>query len=90
MADAGGIDARLVGGVAAEVFRYDASGRQTERLAASAFAMLYVGLLFSFVIQLRFAGPNADWGLAALASLLLIVKLSDIGAVYRRPTHRSP
>ena len=70
----------LVSAMAVEVFQYDGSGRQTERVAASAFAMLYVGLLFSFLTQLRFAGPNADWGLAALASLLLIVKLSDVGA----------
>ena len=32
------------------------------------------------MIQLRFAGPAGDWGIAALASLVIVVKLSDIGA----------
>ena len=42
--------------------------------------LLYVGLLLSFAVQMRFAGPGGDWGLAAIASLIIVVKLCDIGA----------
>jgi phosphatidate cytidylyltransferase len=70
----------FVAALAAEVVRYPGSSRQIEHLAASAFAMLYVGLLFSFLVELRFVGPGGGWGLAALVSLILIVKLADVGA----------
>ncbi len=63
-----------------EVVRYREPARQTERLAASTLALVYVGWLLAFVVQLRFAGPDSAWGLAALASLLIVVKFCDIGA----------
>ncbi|MGD9648841.1 MAG: phosphatidate cytidylyltransferase, partial [Pirellulales bacterium] len=63
-----------------EMARYTAPGGVAERLGLAAFALAYVGLLMSFLVQLRLLGPRGTWGLAALASLVLIVKLSDIGA----------
>ena len=60
--------------------RYREPARQTERLAASALAFTYIGVLVSCTVQLRFAGPGGAWGLAAIVSLLFVVKLSDIGA----------
>jgi phosphatidate cytidylyltransferase len=63
-----------------EVVRYREPGGQSERLAASALAFGYIGVLLSFAIQLRFVGPEGAWGMAALVSLVMVVKLSDIGA----------
>jgi phosphatidate cytidylyltransferase len=70
----------LVVALTVEVVRYTEPGGQSERLAATALVLLYIGLLLSFAVQLRFAGPQGSWGLAALVSLLVVVKLSDIGA----------
>jgi phosphatidate cytidylyltransferase len=63
-----------------EVVRYREPDGQSGRLAASALAFGYVGVLLSFAIQLRFVGPAGAWGMAALVSLVVVVKLSDIGA----------
>jgi phosphatidate cytidylyltransferase len=70
----------LVVALTVEVVCYTEPGGQSERLAATALVLLYIGLLLSFAVQLRFAGPQGSWGLAALVSLLVVVKLSDIGA----------
>lgn len=72
--------AALVAVVLLEVVRYREPARQTERLAAATLALVYIGWLLAFVVQLRFAGPDSAWGLAALASLLVVVKFCDIGA----------
>ncbi len=74
------VAAALIAVLCDEVLRYREPARQTERLAASALTLLYVGLLLSFAVQMRFAGPGGDWGLAAIASLIIVVKLCDIGA----------
>jgi phosphatidate cytidylyltransferase len=58
-----------------EMRRYEKPGGATANLAAGVFALVYVGLLFSFVVQLRLA-----WGIGALASLLIVVKMGDTGA----------
>jgi phosphatidate cytidylyltransferase len=63
-----------------EMARYTGPGGVAERLGLASFALAYVGLLMSFLVQLRLLGPGGSWGLAALASLVLIVKSSDIGA----------
>ena len=63
-----------------EMARYTGPGGVAERLGLASFALAYVGLLLSFLVQLRLLGPGSSWGLAALASLVLIVKSSDIGA----------
>lgn len=59
----------------AEMARYRAPGGATAAVATSVFAAIYVGVLMAFAVQLRM-----HWGLAALASMLIVVKLSDIGA----------
>ncbi|MBI2827480.1 MAG: phosphatidate cytidylyltransferase [Planctomycetia bacterium] len=64
----------------AEMARFQEAQRHVERLALSAFAFVYIGVLLSFAVQLRFVGPDAAWGLAALVSLIVVVKFSDIGA----------
>ena len=61
-----------------EVLRYHGPGQVIERIAMQIMALGYVGVLFSFVVQLRLLGPAV--GIVALVSLPLVVKLSDIGA----------
>lgn len=70
--------AALLAVVVVEVFRYDkdVSQRVTERLGLSAFGLLYIGLLMSFVVRLRYV---AD-GLLPLMMMLVVVKMTDIGA----------
>ncbi len=58
-----------------EIRRYEKPGGVTADMAAAVFALVYVGVMFGFVVQLRMS-----WGIAALASLLIVVKLGDIGA----------
>ena len=69
---------------AGEMQRYTEPHGITERLALALFAVMYVGFNLSFVVALRFLGPHGGpagaWGLAALASLILVVKLGDTGA----------
>lgn len=56
----------------------------TERLALALLAVVYVGFTLSFVVALRFLGPRdgpvGASGIAALVSLILVVKLGDTGA----------
>jgi phosphatidate cytidylyltransferase len=68
-----------------EMFRYRAPGKSVAQLGASVLSFAYVGLLFSFIIQLRAVEPHnsartEDWGLVALVSLIAVVKAGDIGA----------
>lgn len=66
--------------LAGEMRCYTGPGAVSERLGLAVFSLCYVGLLMAFVVQIRFLGPNASWGLPALASLLIVVKMCDIGA----------
>lgn len=59
----------------AEMARYQKPGRAMVNLAAAVFALVYVGLLMGMIVQLR-----VIWGLGALASLVIVVKMGDIGA----------
>lgn len=61
-----------------EMQRYEGPGGVMVRLALGVFGVAYVGVLLSFVVQLRLLGPTR--GMLALASLVIIVKLADIGA----------
>jgi phosphatidate cytidylyltransferase len=70
----------MIAAFAEEVLRYREPARQTERLAATALALVYIGLLLSFAVQLRFVEPVGTIGLGAIASLILVVKFCDIGA----------
>jgi len=60
---------------AAEIARYRRAGGVMANLAVTVLALLYVGLMMSFIVQIRLV-----WGIGALASLLLPVKMGDIGA----------
>ena len=58
-----------------EMRRFQKPGAATVNAGAAMLAMVYVGLLLSLVVQLR-----VQWGTWALVSLLLVVKLGDVGA----------
>lgn len=58
-----------------EMVRYQSPGGIVPRVAGAVFTIVYVGLLLSFLVQLRLA-----WGLGALAALLICVKMGDTGA----------
>ena len=63
----------------AEMRFYTGPGAVIERLAKSALAFSYLGLLLSFVVQLRMLG-DGPLGLLALISMIAVVKMSDVGA----------
>jgi phosphatidate cytidylyltransferase len=49
------------------------------RLATAMFAITYLGVPLALIVALRLYGGN-QWGMTALLSLLIIVKVSDSGA----------
>src|SRR5262245_10994810 len=67
-----------------EMRRYERPGGVMERLGLSVLGIAYCGLLLAFVVQLRLLGPDSGhrgaWGVAAIASLVIVVKMCDIGA----------
>ena len=63
----------------AEMRRYREPGGVIVNVALATFAIMYIGLLMSFVVKLRMFHDNA-WGMAALVSLAFVTKWSDIGA----------
>ncbi|MGQ9763088.1 MAG: phosphatidate cytidylyltransferase [Thermogutta sp.] len=58
-----------------EMQRYRRPGGANINVAGTVYAVCYIGLLASFLVQLRMA-----FGIEALASLLMIVKMGDSGA----------
>ncbi|MGA2062358.1 MAG: phosphatidate cytidylyltransferase [Thermoguttaceae bacterium] len=58
-----------------EMRLFQRPGRAIANMAASAFALIYVGVLVSFLVQMRLA-----WGIGALVSLIIVVKMGDTGA----------
>jgi phosphatidate cytidylyltransferase len=52
-------------------------GQAIANMASSLFALAYLGLLVSFLVQLRLA-----WGVAALVTLIIVVKVGDTGAYF--------
>lgn len=64
-----------------EMARYREPGGVTMRIAASLIIACYLGLLGAFLILLRIWHDNT-WGLIALTSMILVVKLSDAGAYF--------
>ena len=68
---AGGIMVAFVG----EMRRYVKPGGTVSNLAGGMFAIMYIGLLSCFVIQLRMA-----FGIGAVLSLIIVAKLCDTGA----------
>jgi phosphatidate cytidylyltransferase len=75
----GAFSAVVLAVMAAEVVRYRQPGGVMERLALAVLGVVYAGLLPSFWAQARLLGQG-QLGIAALASLLVVVKLCDIGA----------
>jgi phosphatidate cytidylyltransferase len=62
-----------------EMARFERPGTAVVDAALSIFALVYIGLCISFWPLLRLFHDNA-WGMAALFSMLLIVKMADTGA----------
>jgi phosphatidate cytidylyltransferase len=69
------LSAGLIATVLIEIRRFEKPGGATASVAIAAFVMVYIGLMMSFLVQLRL-----EFGLGALASLVIVVKLGDIGA----------
>ncbi len=62
-----------------EMVRYRRPGHSVTTLSVTVFSFAYVGLLLSFVVQLR-SVVSPEWGMVALVSLIAIVKFGDTGA----------
>lgn len=58
-----------------EMLRYRANEQALERIVRTIFIAIYIGML-SFLAQLRFLFDNS-WGLVAVLSLVVTVKMSD-------------
>jgi len=76
-----GMSAGLVLAFIAEMARYTRPGHSTGSIALSVLAIGYAGLLLSFLVCLRLL-PDSQWGMAAVVSVIVIVKLSDTGAYF--------
>ncbi len=64
-----------------EMRRYERPGTSTGSIALSVLTVGYAGLLLSFLVNLRLFFSH-QWGMAALLSVIIIVKLSDTGAYF--------
>ncbi len=62
-----------------EMRRFAQPGNATIRAATAILALVYVGWFLSFVVQMRGLG-NGTWGVSAIASLIIVVKMCDTGA----------
>ena len=62
-----------------EMARFKLPGSAVASASLSMFAIVYLGLLISFWALLRLHRDN-EWGMMALFSMLLIVKMADTGA----------
>jgi len=69
------LTAGVVMAFTAEMYRFKRPGGVTANVAAAVLAIVYVGLLFSFMVKLLLG-----WALIGLLSLLIVVKMGDIGA----------
>jgi phosphatidate cytidylyltransferase len=69
----------LVGVFVVEMVRYREPGRSTSNLAGAILVLAYVGWLMTFLVELRFLGGSQS-GMAALISLVIVVKMCDTGA----------
>jgi len=76
----------VIAAFAGEMRRYERPGEVMERLALAIFGLAYVGVLLSFVVQLRLLDLvlggrlGGKWGVPALVSLIIVVKMCDTGA----------
>ncbi|MFV1963846.1 MAG: phosphatidate cytidylyltransferase [Pirellulaceae bacterium] len=71
--------AALVLAFLSEMTRFREPGRSIVHVALAWLVVGYAGLLMSFVARLRFFRDEM-WGMVALISLVLVVKMSDTGA----------
>lgn len=62
-----------------EMARYDKPGTAILNVALAIFTIVYIGLSLSFWVMLRLHHGNGV-GMAALFSMLLVVKMADVGA----------
>jgi phosphatidate cytidylyltransferase len=62
-----------------EMSRFRQPGTAIVNASLAVLALVYVGVLISFWAFLRLHGGN-EWGMTALFSTLLIVKMADVGA----------
>lgn len=79
-----GLVVSLILAMIGEMRRYEGPANTTVNLALTCLAILYVGGLMGFLVQLRLLGievpgNNARLGMLALLSMIAIVKLSDTG-----------
>jgi phosphatidate cytidylyltransferase len=65
--------------IGTEMQRFRQPGTAVVNMALGIFALVYVGLLVSFLALLRLF-HNPEWGLLALVSVLAVTKLADTGA----------
>lgn len=67
-----------------ELRRYHHPGVVIVHVALTLFVVVYIGVLMSFLVQLRslFAGSQTAWGVFAIFSMIWVVKLSDAGAYF--------
>jgi phosphatidate cytidylyltransferase len=63
-------------GVGFEVMAYQPGSKGIARIMATTFALMYIGVLMSFLAQL----PIVSGGLIGLLSLIIVVKMADSGA----------
>jgi phosphatidate cytidylyltransferase len=64
-----------------EMLRYEKPGGVIVRVALALWAIAYLAVPYSFLIWLRYLDDvNPKRGMAALISVILIVKMSDVGA----------
>ena len=74
-----GVVFAMVVAFAREMVSYQQPGGVITRVALTLFSIIYVGLLGCFLAALRTYQGN-QWGMLALLSTIVVVKLSDIGA----------
>ncbi len=61
--------------VIGEMWRYQKPGGNMANIAAGVFAVIYIGLMLSFAVQMRLS-----CGIGALAAWVIVVKMGDTGA----------
>jgi phosphatidate cytidylyltransferase len=67
---------------AAEMVVFREPGQSVARMSAAVWVVTYLGLLPSFLAQLRWLGPDVNTGTAALMLTVFVPKACDIGAFF--------
>lgn len=75
----GGMAIAVIVAFVGEMRRYEKPGNVIANVGLAVFVIAYVGLLASFLVPLRMFGGN-QWGMVALLSMIVVVKMSDAGA----------